>query len=90
MALRHHREIPLAVRGPVRTGDQRELAELAHRTGQPLGVLARLAPSYRHAWLAQLRVREAQQAWRDVLAFKAQLQRIADQGRQQLRPENNA
>ncbi len=79
MALRHHGEIPPAVRQQVRSDDQRELAELAHRTGQPLGVLVRLAPGYRQAWLARLRVQEAQQAWREVLAFKAQLAGIRDE-----------
>ncbi len=79
MALRHLGEIPPAVRRPVPSNDQRELAELAHRTGQPLGVLVRLAPGYRQAWLARLRVQEAQQAWREVLAFKAQLAGIRDE-----------
>ena len=82
MALRHQRQIPPAARRPVRSDDQREVAELAHRTGQPLGVLARLAPAYRQAWLARLRAEEAQRAQQDVLAFKAQLQRITDERRQ--------
>jgi hypothetical protein len=79
MALRHQRQIPPAARRAVRTDDQRELAELAHRTREPLGLLARLSPAYRQAWLARLRAEEAQRAQQDVLAFKAQLQRIADQ-----------
>jgi hypothetical protein len=81
MALRHQRQIPPAARRPVRSDDQREVAELAHRTGQPLGVLARLAPAYRQAWLARLRAEEAQRAQQDVLAFKAQLERITDERR---------
>ncbi len=80
MALRHLGEIPPAVRRTVLSDDQREVAELAHRTGQPLGVLVRLAPAYRQAWLARLRVQDAQQAWREVLAFKAQLAGIRDEG----------
>ena len=73
MALRHQRQIPPAVRRPIPTDDQRELAELAHRTREPLGLLAQLSPAYRQAWLAQLRAEEAQRAQQDVLAFKAQL-----------------
>jgi hypothetical protein len=82
MALRHQRQIPPAARRPVRSDDQREVAELAHRTGQPLGVLTRLAPAYRQAWLAGLRAEEAQRAQQDVLAFKARLARITDEGGQ--------
>ena len=78
MALRHQRQIPPAARRAVRTDDQRELAELAHRTREPVGLLARLSPAYRQAWLARLRAEEAQRAQQDVLAFKAQLQRIAE------------
>ena len=48
MALRHQRQIPPAARRPVLSDDQRELAELAHRTGQPISLLrpplARLPP----------------------------------------------
>jgi hypothetical protein len=76
MALRHHGAIPSAVRRPVLSDDQREVAELAHRTGEPLGVLVRLAAGYRQAWLARLRVQEAQEAGRELLAFKAQLAEI--------------
>jgi hypothetical protein len=82
MALRHQRQIPPAARRPVRSDDQREVAELAHRTGQPLGVLTRLAPAYRQAWLAGLRAEEAKRAQQDVLAFKARLARITDEGGQ--------
>src|SRR5450755_2512652 len=82
MALRHQRQISPAARRPVRSDDQREVAELAHRTGQPLGVLTRLAPAYRQAWLAGLRAQEAQRAQQDVLAFKARLARIPDEGGQ--------
>ncbi|MGA2014892.1 MAG: hypothetical protein ABSH51_30800, partial [Solirubrobacteraceae bacterium] len=73
MTLRHQRQIPPAVRRPILSDDQRELAELAHRTREPLGLLARLSPAYRQAWLARLRAEEAQRAQQDVLAFKAQL-----------------
>ena len=51
MALRHQRQIPPADRRPVLTDEQRELAELAHRTGEPSRLLARLSPEYRRAWL---------------------------------------
>ena len=78
MSLRHHGEIPPAVRRAVLSDDQREVAELAHRTGQPLGVLVRLAPGYRQAWLARLRVQEAQRARREIVAFKAQIASIAE------------
>ena len=71
-------ELPPAVRRAVLSDDQREVAELAHRTGQPLGVLVRLAPGYRQAWLARLRVQEAQRAWREIVAFKAQIASIAE------------
>jgi hypothetical protein len=80
MALRYHGEIPPALRRPIVSDDQRELEELAHRTGQPLGVLVHLASAYRQAWLARLRTEEAQQARREVLAFKAQLAGIRDEG----------
>jgi hypothetical protein len=73
MALRHERQIPPMARRPTPTDDERELAELAHRTGEPFGLLARLSPDYRRAWLVQLRTEEAQRARADILAFKAQL-----------------
>lgn len=73
MALRHQRQIPRAERRPTLSDEQRELAELAHRTGQPQRSLARLGEEFRRGWLAQLRVQEAEQARREALAFKARL-----------------
>jgi hypothetical protein len=73
MALRQQHQIPPAARRTPLTDDQRELAELAHRTGEPFGLLARLSPDYRRAWLVQLRTEEARRAQQDILAFKARL-----------------
>lgn len=81
MALRHHEEIPPAVRRPVLTDDQRELAELAHRTGEPVSLLLRLSPAYRQSWLAQLRRSEADRARREMIAFKAEIANIAAERR---------
>ena len=51
MALRHQRQIPPAARRPVRSDDQRELAELAHRTGEPISLLpASRPPTARRGW----------------------------------------
>jgi hypothetical protein len=73
MALRYQRELPPATRRSAPTEDQRELAELARRTGEPFGLLARLSPDYRRGWLVQLRTEEVQRAQEDILASKAQL-----------------
>jgi hypothetical protein len=78
MALRHEGKIDPAVRRPAPSEDQRELGELAHRTGEPVSVLARLSPAYRQAWLVQLRQRDAQRARHEIIAFKAQIASIAD------------
>ena len=86
MALRHQRQIPPAEPAAVRSDDQREVAELAHRTGQPLGRArtprARLPPGVARA-PAQQKRRSAREP--DVLAFKAQLQRITDERRHRWR-----
>jgi hypothetical protein len=73
MALRHQGKLDPAARRSPASAQQRELGELAHRTGQPVSVLARISPGYRQAWLAQLRGDDAQRARREILAFKAQI-----------------
>jgi hypothetical protein len=42
MALRHQGKLDPAPRSPRRDGEDRELAELAHRTGEPVAILRRL------------------------------------------------
>ena len=81
MALRHQRQIPPADRRPVYSDEERELLELAHRTGQPLRTLTRLSDGFRRGWLAQLRAREAERARREAAEFKARLARISEQHR---------
>jgi len=81
MALRHQRQLDPAARRPALSDEQRELAELAHRTGEPLQTLARLAPSYRQSLLSRLRAGDARRAAREIIAFKAQLTKIADERR---------
>ena len=73
MALRHQHQIPPAARRPIPTDEHRELAELAHRTREPVRLLARLSPEYRRAWLVRLRVEEARRTQQDMLAFRARL-----------------
>ena len=73
MALRHQHQIPPAARRPIPTDEHRELAELAHRTREPVRLLARLSPEYRRAWLVRLRVDEARRTQQDMLAFRARL-----------------
>ncbi len=77
MALRHQRQIPPADRRPVRSDDQRQVAELAHRTGEPVSLLLRLSPVYRQSWLAQLRRSEADRTRREMVAFRAEIANIA-------------
>ncbi len=73
MALRHQGKLDPAARRSPASAQQRELGELAHRTGQPVSLLARISPGYRQAWLAQLRGDDAQRSRREILAFKAQI-----------------
>jgi hypothetical protein len=73
MALRYEGKLDPAVRRPAPSEEQRELGELAHRTGQPTRLLARLAPVHRQAWLMQLRCEDAQRARREIIAFKQQI-----------------
>jgi len=76
MALRHQRQLDPAARRRAPTEQQRELSELAHRTGQPTSQLARLSPTYRQTWLAQLRAEDAQRARAEIIAFKHKLANI--------------
>jgi hypothetical protein len=76
MALRHQDKLQPAARRPAPGEPQRELAELAHRTGQPVSLLSRLSPAYRQAWLARLRSQDARRAWREIIAFKDQIANI--------------
>ena len=76
MALRHQDKLQPAARRPAPSEPQRELAELAHRTGQPVSLLSRLSPAYRQTWLARLRGEDAQRAWREIIAFKDQIANI--------------
>jgi hypothetical protein len=76
MALRHQDKLPPAARRPAPSEPQRELAELAHHTGQPISQLGRLTPAYRQAWLARLRCEDARRAWREIIAFKDQIANI--------------
>jgi hypothetical protein len=55
MALRNHRQLDPAPRRPQPSVERQQLAELAHRTGEPLRQLQRLSAGYRAEWLAQLR-----------------------------------
>jgi hypothetical protein len=73
MALRHQGKLDPAARRSPASAQQRELGELAHRTGQPVSLLARISPGYRQSWLAQLRGDDAQRSRREILAFKAQI-----------------
>jgi len=77
MALRHQRQLDPAARRPTASDPQRELAELAHRTGQPASALARLTPADRQSWLQRLRREDAQRARREIIAFKDRLASIA-------------
>jgi hypothetical protein len=78
MALRHQGKLDPAVRRPPPSAQQRELGELAHRTGQPTSQLARLSPAYRQAWLVQLRQHDAQRAWHEIIAFKQHIATITE------------
>jgi hypothetical protein len=78
MALRHQGKLEPAVRRRAPSDEQRELGELAHRTGQPTSRLAGLSPGYRQAWLVQLRQHDAQRARREIIAFKQQIASTAD------------
>jgi len=72
MALRHQRQLAPAARRRAGSEQQRELAELAQRTGHPASLLARLTSAYRQSWLERLRREDAQRARREIIAFKAQ------------------
>ena len=76
MALRHQRQLAPAARRPAASDQERELAELAQRTGHPTSVLARVSPAYRQSWLVQLRRDDADRAQHEITAFKAQLASI--------------
>ena len=76
MALRYQRKLQPAARRPQPDEQQRELSELAHRTGQPASLLSRLSPAYRQTWLAQLRREDAQRARAEIMAFKHKLANI--------------
>ena len=73
MAMRHQRQLPLAERRPRLSDEQRELAALAHLTGESIHLLAHLALDFRRSWLARLRAEQADQARREILEFKARL-----------------
>jgi hypothetical protein len=71
MRLRDAQQIPPAQR---HVGElDRELAELAHRTGQPLATLTRVRAEVRAGILAHLRAAEARQARAQTQAFHEQL-----------------
>jgi len=53
--------------------EELELRELAHRTGEAIAQLRRIAPAYRQAWLARQRHADAAQARTDTLALRAQI-----------------
>jgi hypothetical protein len=75
MALRHQRRLDPAPRRPRPSGEQLMLAELSHRTGQPISLLRRIAPSYREEWLARQRQEDAARARAEMAEFR---QRIAN------------
>jgi hypothetical protein len=75
MALRHQRQLARAQRPPLPQPEQLELAELAHRTGEPLSLLSRLSASYRQQWLADQRQQDAARARAEILELR---RRIAD------------
>lgn len=79
MAMRHQRQLPRAERRPRLTDEQRELAELAHLTGESIQLLARLALAFRRSWLARLRAEQAERARREILEFKARLAEARDE-----------
>ena len=81
MAMRHARQLPCAERRPRLTDEQRELAELAHLTGESIQLLARLALEFRRSWLARLRAEQADRARREILEFKARLEEARDEAR---------
>lgn len=61
MALRHQGQIPPVERRPRPDQEQLEVAELARRTGEPIGLLARTDRDYRRDWLVRLRADDARQ-----------------------------
>jgi hypothetical protein len=73
MALRHQGKLDPAPRSPRRDGEDRELAELAHRTGEPVAILRRLPASYHHQWLAAQRQADAARASAEMTAFRQQI-----------------
>ena len=73
MALRHQGKLDPAPRSPLRDGEDRELAELAHRTGEPVAILRRLPASYHHQWLAAQRQADAARASAEMTAFRQQI-----------------
>ena len=75
MALRHQHQLAPADRRPPLEPEQLELAELAHRTGEPVSVLRRLPATDRQQWLARQRQQDATRARAEMLALR---QRIAD------------
>jgi hypothetical protein len=74
MALRHQRHLDPAPRRPQPSDEQLELAELSHRTGQPISLLRRISPGYRDEWLARQRQDDAARARMEMTEFR---QRIA-------------
>jgi hypothetical protein len=75
MALRHQCQLDPAERRPRPSDEHLELAELAHRTGEPISLLRRISPSYRNQWLVQQRQEDAMRARAETIEFR---QRIAD------------
>ncbi len=80
MRLRDTQQIPPAERR--HSNIDRELVELAHRTGQPQSTWARVAPVARQGLLARLRTTKARQVHAQTQAFRQQLAQALSPDRQ--------
>ena len=78
MSLRDRGQIERAGKPVPPSVEEIELRELAHRTGEPIRLVRGLSPAYRAAWLAELRHRDADQARRELAAFRATLAGLGD------------
>jgi hypothetical protein len=80
MTLRHHGQLDPATRRPHPTHEQQQLAELAHRTREPISLLRRLSPDYQAEWLARQRHQDAARARAEITQLRAQLTDITSNG----------
>ena len=76
MALRHQQRLDPAARRPRPSDEQLALAELSHRTSQPISLLRRISPSYREQWLARQRQQDAARARVEITEFRHRIANI--------------